>query len=457
MKGSKIFCLAIATGLILSACGGEKEVKKDEKKQEPTTVTVKSDQTKSDAAKKYTPPTGMKTVRIDSTAQKQKTQATVETPKSTTLSQVPTDQTIKSSVLVPDTTGGQVKNMTQVVPSPTAVSAESKSAAPSVINPQPKAVALSDTTTPKAPYHKLREAQVSRATLGSLLLDDIFFDANETATPSLAFNSNYLITLSKVVKALKSDPQVNVRLTGHTMKLGDQFEKDKNISLKRAITVGKLVLGLFPADEKESIAYRIEVVPAGSEDLLIEGNNRVKEMLNHRVSIELIEGNPTGSTLADFVYPERVAETSAQRTEKPAIRATIARSSSGRATTQDMIYNNGQKLFRQKKYNEAISTFEELVSLSPQNALADNAQWWIGECHYAQGDFVEALNAYQKVFELGDRNKSAYAQLRMGYCYEHLNQPDMAKSAWEKVIQNYPNASEEVTKAKKVLYIAGTK
>ncbi|MDD5062556.1 MAG: tetratricopeptide repeat protein, partial [Candidatus Marinimicrobia bacterium] len=67
------------------------------------------------------------------------------------------------------------------------------------------------------------------------------------------------------------------------------------------------------------------------------------------------------------------------------------------------------------------------------------------------------MNAYQKVFELGDKNKSAYAQLRLGYCYNKLNQPDLAITAWEKVIRDYPDAVEEVTKAKKVLQITGTK
>ena len=41
----------------------------------------------------------------------------------------------------------------------------------------------------------------------------------------------------------------------------------------------------------------------------------------------------------------------------------------------------------------------------------------------------------------------------MGYCYNRMNQVDLAVSAWEKVIRDYPNAIEEVTKAKKAIQI----
>lgn len=436
MKRPVIFILTIAITLILSACGGGKEAKKEESKPEPAKITAKPDITQTAKSKNYAPPANLKTVRIDTTTQ---------IPK-------PTAETSKTTPTTPDT-AAVISSQQKIGQSTTATPPEAGSAVSKT-----ESIAIAETTDVVHPCPKSAKSEEPMNTLRSyLFFDDIFFDANETNTPSLTFNSNYVITLSKVVKALKSDPKLNVRLKGHTMNLGTKPEKDKDISLRRAITVGKLIFDLFPADKKESIAYRIEIVPVGSDEMLIEGDNRVKELLNHRVSIELFDGNLVGSTLADFIHGSKLAKPTVASSAPKKLKKPVPKVTLSRATTQDIIYSNGQKLFNQKNYPEAISTFEELVSLNPQHSLADNAQWWIGECYYFQGDFVSALNAYQKVFELGDRNKSAYAQLRLGYCYDKLNQADLARSAWEMVIRDYPNAVEEVTKAQKVLQITSTK
>jgi tol-pal system protein YbgF len=471
VKNSDILFLLITGVVILSACGGDKEVKKDEEKKEPVEVTVNSKPQKNKteptpapktSSSTYSRPKDLKTIPVDTTAQVKKTTPIVQSPKTSEPAKVPETTVVKAISVSPDTTdtaGSSVPPVktTKVETQPEAILTKPQTVVPTavIISPETTEVIL---PAPKSP-----ESEILASTLNSLLFDDVYFDANETATPSLTFNSNYLITLSKVVKALKADPKINVCLKGYTTKAGSS-EKDREVSLKRAITVGKLILDLFPAEEKEAIACRIEVVPAGSDELLIEGNNRIKEMLNRRVSIELFNGKVAGSALADFIYPGKeakvtVVSTAPKSTEKPAPKPVqiATKPTQVKVSTQEVLYSNGQKLYDRKKYSEAISTFEELVSLNPQNPLADNAQWWIGECFYSQSNYVDALNAFQKVFELGDRSKAAYAQLRIGYCYQRLNQSDMAKNAWEKVINNYPDATEEVAKAKKVLQYSGSK
>lgn len=430
MKHSGFFIIITIVALLFNACGGKKEAKKDEIKTEPAKIAVKADTVKT-APKTIKKPEGLKTMPVDTTAQKPKTTAAVTKP-----------------TLAKTDTAVAVSKKQDVV---------EKAELDSMIAAQPEPIVAPETTAVSHPCPHAEKPDVPTTALKSLLFDDIFFDANVFNTPSLTFNSNYVITLSKVVKALKAYPQINVRLKGHTMDLGTKPERDITISQKRAITVGKLILDLFPAEEKENIAKRIEIKPAGSDEMLIEGDNRVKEMLNRRVSIELSEGEMTESSLADLLYKPKetkpaIASSAPKKVEKPAPKTTKRK-----LTTQDIIYNNAHKFFEQKNYGEAISTFEEIISLNPKHALADNAQWWIGESYYFQGEYVNAMNAYQKVFELGDKNKSAYAQLRLGYCYNKLNQPDLAITAWEKVIRDYPDAVEEVTKAKKVLQITGTK
>jgi len=285
----------------------------------------------------------------------------------------------------------------------------------------------------------------------SLAFDDIFFDYREWAAPSLTFNSNYFVTLGKIVKALKSDPHFIIRLIGHTDQSGSQ-EFNRVLAEQRAITVGKLIIDLFPVSDRETIARRIEIVPVGKTDPLIQGDNKIQEVLNRRVSIELGSTPARNKTLVEYLKP--VAIQAAVPVAKPTVKATPTRPSTA-GSVQQKLYENATKLFNTKQYDQAIAVFEEIVGLDPTDRLADNAQWWIGEAYFFQKQYSEALNAYKKVFELGDGNKSAYAQLRLGYCYLRLNQPQSAIAEFRKVSQNFPDAKEEIAKAQRNLKSLG--
>jgi len=108
-------------------------------------------------------------------------------------------------------------------------------------------------------------------------------------------------------------------------------------------------------------------------------------------------------------------------------------------------------LFNQNRYNESIEIFDEIVAIDPRNSLTDNAYFWIGEALYYQNRYTDALQTYQKVFGAGDGNKEAAAQMRLGYCYFRLNQFDQAMIEFRKVINNYPDAPEEIRRSELVL------
>ncbi len=207
------------------------------------------------------------------------------------------------------------------------------------------------------------------------------------------------------------------------------------------------MLKLFPDEEKESIAKRIELIGVGKVEPLIEGANKIREVLNRRVSIELTYDSNKGKTLADYLEAEKTIVKKKVK-PKPVEKAYKPKKAK---SPQEKLYENAGKLFSQKQYAEAIATYEEIISFDPNNSLADNAQWWIGEALFYQRKYQDALSAYKKVFGLGDRNKEAYAQLRLGYCYIRLNQKEKAIEEAQKVALNYPNAQEEIKKANKLL------
>ena len=75
--------------------------------------------------------------------------------------------------------------------------------------------------------------------------------------------------------------------------------------------------------------------------------------------------------------------------------------------------------------------------------MADNAQYWIGECHYVTGDFAGAIAEFDKVvknYPKGDKVPAAL--LKMGISYGRLKNTDEANRYYKMLIQKYPKSPE---------------
>jgi len=94
--------------------------------------------------------------------------------------------------------------------------------------------------------------------------------------------------------------------------------------------------------------------------------------------------------------------------------------------------------YKSRQYEAAISGFKEVLTISPQSSLADNAQYWIGECYDALGKYDEALDAFNKVFDFPESNKLPDAHVKIGVIYAKTGKNDAAKQEFEAVITNYP-------------------
>lgn len=114
-------------------------------------------------------------------------------------------------------------------------------------------------------------------------------------------------------------------------------------------------------------------------------------------------------------------------------------------------YQEGLNLFREGQYKDAIDIFEALLQQDRTHSLADNAQYWIGECHYAMGNYRAALLAFEKVFTFPQSNKNDYAQFKLGLTYLKMGDPDRAEEEFQNLIDNYSN-DELIQKAENILF-----
>ena len=113
-------------------------------------------------------------------------------------------------------------------------------------------------------------------------------------------------------------------------------------------------------------------------------------------------------------------------------------------------YEEAREAFEARNYNRALQLFESLLASSTNHSLSDNAQYWIGECHYALRQYNAAIIAFEKVFTFPKSNKRDDAQFKLGLCYMRKGDKDKAREEFNRLKTDFPN-SEYVTRAQQLL------
>lgn len=101
-------------------------------------------------------------------------------------------------------------------------------------------------------------------------------------------------------------------------------------------------------------------------------------------------------------------------------------------------YQAAFDLLKDGKYNEAIAGFRQFLTTFPTSALADNAQYWLGEAHYVNKQYPDALRDFRTVLEkYPDSRKTPDALLKIGFCNYELKNWAEARSSLTQVVQRF--------------------
>lgn len=107
------------------------------------------------------------------------------------------------------------------------------------------------------------------------------------------------------------------------------------------------------------------------------------------------------------------------------------------------LYEQTLKKYREEKYEKAIIGFKDFLKEYPKSDLADNAQFWIGECYMAIKQYEQAILAYQEVIKKYPKgNKVPNAMLRQALAFYEIKDKISSKLLLKKIIKKYPNSSE---------------
>lgn len=106
------------------------------------------------------------------------------------------------------------------------------------------------------------------------------------------------------------------------------------------------------------------------------------------------------------------------------------------------MYNKAFSYINKKDHKTATKKMREFIKAYPKHSLADNALYWIGEMHYADGNWDQAILEFENVqtqYPKGD--KAPAALLKQGYAFQKMGDKDTAKIVLKKVISKFPKSS----------------
>jgi len=107
------------------------------------------------------------------------------------------------------------------------------------------------------------------------------------------------------------------------------------------------------------------------------------------------------------------------------------------------LYDRAYRDVTRGNYELASQGFREFLDRHPGDDLADNAQYWLGECFYVQDQISEAAREFEKVVNEHQRwDKVPAACLKLGYCALRRNDTTDAKRWFDEVIRKYPSSEE---------------
>jgi tol-pal system protein YbgF len=165
-------------------------------------------------------------------------------------------------------------------------------------------------------------------------------------------------------------------------------------------------------------------------------------------------GAPAATQAAAEPKPEEKETAAAKPPEKkPETGAPPVPAPSG-ASAQD-VYNMAYNDYLKGNFDLAVEGFKMYKDQFPASPLADNALYWIGECDYSQRKFDEAVNVFNELimtYPQGDKVPAAF--LKKGMSFAESGKKEEALAAYKLLITKFPLEEETRIAQQKIKELA---
>lgn len=136
--------------------------------------------------------------------------------------------------------------------------------------------------------------------------------------------------------------------------------------------------------------------------------------------------------------PRAEKKTSASAPEKP--------------PDSETLYSEAYGLFKEGKYGDSRDKFRKFLEMFPETEYSDNAQFWIGESFYFEGEYEKAILEYQKVIQdYSQGSRVPNSLLKQALSFEKLGDTSSARLLLQRVVSDFPGTTAAESARSKLL------
>jgi tol-pal system protein YbgF len=223
--------------------------------------------------------------------------------------------------------------------------------------------------------------------------------------------------------------------------------------LKTQVRELQAQLKLLQTDQA-NVQEGIKNVPSQYQFLLdkIDQVNRVLAKISE--DLLMMRGGAAPAPSPGQETKEKTAAPAEKRTEPPPPEAKPPTVPSTSLSPQE-VYNTAYADYLKGNFDLATDGFKIYRDNFPDSPLADNAVYWIGECLFSQRKFNEAVEEFNNLileYPQGDKISAAY--LKKGLCLVELKRKDEALVVFKLLISKYPLEEEARIAQEKIKELA---
>lgn len=112
-------------------------------------------------------------------------------------------------------------------------------------------------------------------------------------------------------------------------------------------------------------------------------------------------------------------------------------------STERALYNASKDSFDQGRFEESMEGFKSFLERYPRSGLADNAQYWVGECYMALKKYDRAIAAYEDVKKkYPEGNKVPDAMLKQAMAFLEKGDETSARILLKRIVSAFPESDQ---------------
>ena len=225
----------------------------------------------------------------------------------------------------------------------------------------------------------------------------------------------------------------------------------------RSILTGLLVLGLSAAcvtpAEHRKLQRKVVALQSGGDaagpgtplaDLSADVQSLRSEIASLRGRVEVAEKQASDALRQATLVRKEMAKTQSEASQPQAEAAEEPRVPEALPSKEVQAYREALAAGRAGETDVCIDRFRSFLQNYPSSRYADDAAYWMADCHFQKKDYRTAVLRFDDVVrKYPDGNKAPDALYRQGESLLKLGPGfnEAARRAFERVVKEYPNSA----------------